>query len=204
MGLKKKNPFEVTRLFPRVNPGVFPKLNFLGFWFGLIKDFYFIVSMLLNNKSYPIVVQSKDDLLLLTLPWVGRIVLETWASGWLGWGWMLNCAALVCLGPQLGGTAKPVSLTWSVILWSVFSAASQQGRGFSRAEFAGSLGGWGSQVTPCHSYVLLVKASRVLAQIQGVDKYMPPFIRRSFHHGWTFTIDHIFIPIYLSPWTLRC
>lgn len=57
--------------------------------------------MLLNNKSHPIVAQSKNDSLLLMLPWVGRTVLETLASGWLGWRCMLNCAALVCLGPQL-------------------------------------------------------------------------------------------------------
>ena len=45
----KKSPLRSLGLFPRVNPG---KLNSLRFWFGLIIEFDFIVSMWFNNKSH--------------------------------------------------------------------------------------------------------------------------------------------------------
>ena len=109
MGLKKrKSPLRSLGLFPRVNPG---KLNFLRFWFGLITEFDFILSMWLNNKSHQIWAQSKGDSLPLMYPWVGRVVLKTSASWGSGRGWMLNSTAFACLQPQLNGRAEPVSLT---------------------------------------------------------------------------------------------
>lgn len=108
MGLKKKSPLRSLGLFPRVNPG---KLNFLRFWFGLITEFDFIVSMWLNNKSHQIWAQSKGDSLPLMYPWVDRMVLKTSASWGSGRDSMLNLTALVCLQPQLNGRAEPVSLT---------------------------------------------------------------------------------------------
>ena len=110
-GKKKKSLLRSLGLFPRVNPGEFPKLNFLRFWFGLITDFDFTVSMWLSNKSHQIGAQSKADSLPLMHPWVGRMVLKASASGGSGQDWMLNSVTLVCLQPQLNGGAKPVSLT---------------------------------------------------------------------------------------------
>lgn len=99
--LKKKILLRSPGLFPRVNLGEFPKLSFLGFWFGLIKDFSLIVSVLLNNRSHLKIAQS----LLLEPPCLGCTALETLVNGWLGWGWLLGMAVLVCLGPQLGRMA---------------------------------------------------------------------------------------------------
>lgn len=108
---KKKSLLRSLGLFPRVNSGEFPKLNFLRFWFGLITDFDFIVSMWLSNKSHQIGAQSKGDLLPLMHRWVGRMVLKASASGGRGRDSMLNSITLVCLQPQLNGGAEPVSLT---------------------------------------------------------------------------------------------
>lgn len=80
-------------------------------------------------------------------------------SEWLGGGWMVEYGHTPVSWPQLDGLAEFLSLRWSVV-----TASTQQGRAFSTAEIAGSLGGCDSEFLPspsCHFYyVLLVKASQ--------------------------------------------
>lgn len=80
-------------------------------------------------------------------------------SEWLGGGWMVEYGHAPVSWPQLNGLAESLSRRWSVV-----TAATQQGRGFSTGEIAGSLGGFDSEFLPSLSrhfyYVLLAKASQ--------------------------------------------
>lgn len=191
--LKKKILLRSPGLFPRVNLGEFPKLSFLGFWFGLIKDFSLIVSVLLNNRSHLKIAQS----LLLEPPCLGCTALETLVNGWLGWGWLLGMAVLVCLGPQLGRMA---CICHMIHCHSCFPASRLLKSRIYRTSWRLRLT---SYPMPLSCFQLL-RAGRGPAQSQAVDKKMPPLNRRRFSHGWPLTRDHIFIPTYASSRALRC